>query len=206
MKFETIIGLVAGVVITYITTTLIYDFLKENDKSEKYLNRKFEYTFLDLIGLGFYHALQLALGGFFAYLGFVLVPQTNFFSLLLCVLGCLITINFFLFFNHLFYELVQKITIDKNTMLISCKRFGQVTSFYLNDAATLLTIYEPPYQKRYGGRGIRCFGADFGICKISNGGTTLIITQLNRIKIKELTDYIAPDNTETVLKQVNFVL
>jgi hypothetical protein len=140
MKFETIIGLVAGVIITYITTTLVYDFLKENDKSEKYLNRKFEYTFLDLIVLGFYNAMQLALGSFFVYLGFVLVPQTTYFSLLLCVLGSLITINFFLFFNHLFYELVQKITIDKNTMLISCKRFSQVTSFYLNDAATLLTV------------------------------------------------------------------
>lgn len=205
MKFETILGLVIGIIITFIVTTLIYDTLKENDKSEKYLNRKFELTFLDLIVLGFYNCLMFSGGGLFVYLGILFAQQSYNLSLIISCIGCLITINFFLFFNHLLYELAQKITIDKNTSLISCKRYGIESSFYLNDTSTRLIIYNPPYQEKYGGRGIQCFGANLGICKISNGTTTYTITKLNRIKIEELISYIKPNNIEKVNRQVNFI-
>jgi len=204
MRISTILILALVGLVILLLAALIDSSLREG--TEKYKQRKFELTTLELILYGLYFLFFFSLGVLIIYFGLDNKLVDNIIlKVLITIAGFLFTINFILFLNHLFYELFQKIQLDVDNKKLTLNRMGKYKEILLDNDETFISYYKPINDKKYGRDDFQLFGAKFYKIIVSDGTSQIKISALNRIKIEDFIPLIGEERIYIKRMQIIFI-
>lgn len=199
-----IIGLAAGVIITFLLVTLGGNGWKEEHSAGRPGNGKFKASGMELLA----HGLSLLwigiIGLCLVSLGFRLSVKSRIF-LVLVPAGILLMIDLALLLNHLLHEMRQQIRFDPGSGIVTRHGNRGRVSIDLRHADTHIAFYTPPFTHSFTSRNYKLCGARFSKVVISNAKTEIVFSSLLNIDVRRLAGCVSQDRIRNEKKQLNFL-